>query len=323
VQRSLIVSGITLKILITGAAGNLGSILARHLIAQNIGPLRLMVFRRDVPDDLKVPRRTEIVLADLGKRETLAAAVEGIDVIVHFAGVLFKAIPERFLPTTNTEYFRNLIDVAKEHHVAKIILISFPHVEGPTSFECPARGRLDGNPISWHARTRLEEEKYLFANVPTPISLRVGMVYGRGILMIDAARWLAKRRLLGVWPQPTQIHLISREDFCSACNAAIANERASGIYHVGDEGRITLQEFLALACRQWGTAPPRLMPLPLIYAAARFCELYSELTGSASPLTRDFIDIGRVSYYGDTSRTRAELLPSLKYRTIHEGVTTL
>jgi nucleoside-diphosphate-sugar epimerase len=312
-----------MTILITGAAGNLGSLFARHLLAQEVGLLRLMVFRRDVPADLKVAGRTEIVRADLAKRESLTAAVKGVDVIVHFAGVLFKANPELFLSTTNTEYFKNLIDIANENGVRKIILISFPHVEGPTSIEKPARGSLDGTPISVHAKTRLEEERYLFANVPEPISLRVGMVYGRGILMIEAARWLAKRRLLGVWKERTQIHLISKDDFCAACTAAITNRAASGIYHIGDEGNASLQEFLELACRHWGVGRPWVMPLWLIYTAAELCEFYSKITGSVSPLTRDFIDIGRVPYYGNMERMRKDLLPVLKYRTIADGLSTL
>ncbi|HLX96816.1 MAG TPA: NAD(P)-dependent oxidoreductase [Verrucomicrobiae bacterium] len=312
-----------MKILITGAAGNLGSLLARYLLAQEVGSLRLMVFRRDVPANLKVKGKTEIVRADLLRRESLTAAVKEVDVIVHFAGVLFKANPERFLSTTNTEYFKNLADVAKEKGVRRIILISFPHVEGPTSIDKPAKGRLDGTPISVHAKTRLEEERYLFANATEPISLRVGMVYGRGILMIDAARWLAKRRLLGVWKERTQIQLISKDDFCSACTAAITNRAVSGIYHLGDEGNVSLQEFLELACRQWDFGRPWTMPLWLIYAAAELCELYSRMTGSISPLTRDFIDIGRVSYYGDTERMRKDLLPVLKHPTIAEGLSSL
>jgi len=312
-----------MRVLITGAAGNLGSLFARHLLAQEIGFLRLMVFRRDVPADLKVAGKTEIVRADLAKRESLTAAVKGVDVIVHFAGVLFKAKPERFLNTTNTGYFKNLVDVAKENNVRRIILISFPHVEGPTSIEKPASGRLDGTPISVHAKTRLEEERCLFANVPEPISLRVGMVYGRGILMIEAARWLAKRRLLGVWKERTQIHLISKDDFCAAGTAAITNRAAFGIYHLGDEGNVSLQEFLESACRYWAVSRPWVMPLWLIYLAAELCEFYSKITGSLSPLTRDFIDIGRVPYYGDTARMRKDLLPVLKYRTMADGLTTL
>lgn len=312
-----------MRVLITGATGNLGSLLSRHLLGRSGLTLRLMTHHRDLPVDLKVAGKTEVIQADLADRNSLHAAVSGVDQIIHFAGVLFRANPQRFLPTTNTGYFRNLIDTARLHGVRKVILISFPHVEGPTSFEHPAIGRLDGSPISVHARTRLEEERYLFSTVEQPISLRVGMVYGRGILMIDAARWLASRRLLGVWKHPTEIHLISKIDFCDACAAAIESPSASGIYHVGDEGRVHLQDFLKLACKQWGFPPPWQMPLWLIYSAAALCESYSKISGSLSPLTRDFIDIGRVSYYGDTVRFRKELLPTLKYPTIQDGAHTL
>ena len=168
-----------MRILITGAAGNLGSLLAQYLLSHEVGLLRLMVFRRDVPADLKVAGKTEIVRADLSQQNSLATAVKGVDVIVHFSGVLFKANPEHFLSTTNTSYFKNLVDVAKGNGIRRIILISFPHVEGPTSIEKPAKGRLDGTPISVHAKTRLEEERYLFANAAEPISLRVGMYTAR------------------------------------------------------------------------------------------------------------------------------------------------
>ena len=62
------------------------------------------------------------------------------------------------------------------------------------------------------------------------------------------------------------------------------------------------------------------MPLWLIYLAAEIFEFVSRVFKTKSPLTKDFIDIGRVSYYGDTSRFRAELLPLLKYSNINEGV---
>ena len=199
-------------------------------------------------------------------------------------------------------------------------MISFPHVEGPTSRKDPATGRLDGNPVSVHAETRLEEEKHLFKEIDNPVSLRVGMVYGKGILMIDAAKWFAKRRILGVWKERTEIHLISKTDFCRAVVAAIRADSAIGIYHVGDEGKDTLQSFLDLACDLWGCRKPWRMPLWLIYLAANLFELISKVFGTKSPLTKDFIDIGRVSYYGDTSRFRTELLPVLKYRNIYEGI---
>ena len=312
-----------MKVFVSGAAGKLGLLLTRYLLEHTDVALRLMVHRRPLPAAVAGHPRVEVLHADLGNLATIRGRCAGCDTLVHFAGVLFKARPAEFLPTTNTGYFRNLVEAAVADGVKKIVLVSFPQVEGPTTYDRPATGRLDGSPISIHAATRLEEERLVMKNASQPVVLRAGMVYGRGMLMVDAARWLARKRLLGVWREPTPIHLISREDFCAAATSAILNADARGIYHLGDEGRITLQEFLDTACEQWACAPPWRMPLWMIYSAATAFELFSLIFRVAAPLTRDLIDIGRVPYYGDTARTRRELLPKLRYSTLREGLKTL
>lgn len=313
-------------ILITGAAGNLGSLLARHLIPGG-HPLRLMYHRKPLPADIANACNVSGVRADLADPRTLPLAVNGVDVAVHFAGVLFAPRPERFLPETNTGWFSNLLTAALEARVGRVILISFPHVEGPTSVEQPARGRLDREPISVHAQTRLQEERLLLdrtrETATTPIVLRLGMVYGRGVLMIEAARWLARRRLLCVWREPTLFQLLSVADYLRAVEAAIFTPGVRGIYHVGDEQPVTLQHFLDEACRVWGYARPWRVPLGLIHAAAVACEAFALIAGTRSPLTRDFIRIGRVSHWGDTGRTREELLAELRFPTLESGLSTL
>lgn len=313
-------------ILITGAAGNLGGLLSRHLVA---GPhsLRLMYHRTPLPGDLAGAPHVQAVRADLADPGTLPAAVDRVDVVVHFAGVLFRPRPERFLPETNTRWFSNLLAAALDARVGRVILISFPHVEGPTSVEQPATGRLDREPISVHAKTRLEEERLLLERTrgtsTTPVVLRLGMVYGRGILMVDAARWLACRRLLCVWPDPTWFQLLSMADYLRAVEAAIVKPDATGIYHVGDDQPVTLQHFLDEACRVWGCPRPRRVPFWLVYATAACCEAFALIAGTRSPLTRDFVRLGRVSHWGDTRRARAELIPELRYPTLEAGLSTL
>jgi len=267
------------------------------------------------------------VQADLADPGTLPAAVADAGSVVHFAGVLFAPRPERFLPTTNTVYFSNLLSAALAAGVGRVILISFPHVEGPTSVEQPATGRLDRRPISVHASTRLEEERLLLSRTrgtaTTPIVLRLGMVYGRGILMIEAARWLAKHRLLAVWREPTLMHMLSTEDFLRATEAAIVQPGIEGIYHVGDDQPVTLQQFLDEACRVWGYRRPLRVPVWLVYLSAAMCELGAAIAGTRAPFTRDFIRIGRVSHWGDTARARRELIPTLAYPTLQSGLSTL
>jgi len=144
-----------INVLITGAAGNLGSLLSRFIL-ENEEDLNLILMQHQtkVAKDISENPSVSVKEADLSKAETLYECLDDVDVIVHFAGVLFKANPEKFLPETNTQYFKNLAEVAKKRNIKKIILISFPHVEGSTSRNNPATGKLDGSPVSVHARTR-------------------------------------------------------------------------------------------------------------------------------------------------------------------------
>jgi len=312
-----------MKVAITGAAGNLGSLLAYGMRDLDVN-LNLMIHRKDVDKELKERSNIHVFPVDLAISETLADALYGVDTIVHFAGILFKANPEKFLPVTNTLYFKNLLDMAIQQKVKRIILISFPHVEGECTPEKPAEGILEGKPESMHARTRLEEEKLLFKYEKKygfeAVSLRVGMVYGRGILMIDAAQWFARHWLLGIWRKPTYIHLISKTDFIASTIAAAMKPNIRGIYHIGDEGIQTLQQFLDDITVYRKYKKPWRMPVWMIMTAARCFECFSGIFGTQSPLTVDFIKIGMVSYYGDTKRMREELLPELKYKTYQEGL---
>ncbi|MDR2909894.1 MAG: NAD(P)H-binding protein [Bacteroidales bacterium] len=310
-------------ILITGAAGNLGGLLANHLQGRN---LHLLTHKKEAAETLQNRPNIQIFKADLEKKETLYPALKGVSAVVHFAGVLFKARPEKFLPVTNTFYFNNLLDAAIKAGVRRIILISFPHVEGETTPQNPAVGRLDGKPVSIHATTRLQEEKDLFRKCAEAgveaVSLRVGMVYGRGILMMDAAEWFGRHYLLGIWKKPIYIHLISKDDFLSATTAAIDKADIQGIYHIGDDGIQTLQEFFDKVALYKRYHKPWRMPGWMIMAAAQLFEWFSSIFGTRSPLTKDFVTIGKVSYYGDTERMKKDLLPEVKYKTFKEGLET-
>ena len=312
-----------MKILITGAAGNLGSNLARYLTGSGHA-LRLLIHRKNLPFDISAFPNVSVYRADLEDPGTLAEPCRDADCVVHFAGILFAPRPEKFLPKTNVEYVRNIVNVSLANGVRKFILISFPHVEGESTPENPAKGLLDGNPTSVHAKTRLAAEKYLFeacnGKNMVPVSLRAGMVYGRGVLMVDAARWLLKHHLLAVWRQPTWNHLLALPDFHACVKAAIENENISGIYNLADDQPLTLQEFLDAAAAHWGFRKPWRCPKWSFYAAAWCCEAFAIIFRTASPLTRDFIKIGMASSVADTTRMKKELLPKLTYPSLKDGM---
>lgn len=315
-----------MKILITGAAGNLGSMLALHLLPSKHS-LHLLIHHRALPFRASDHPNAVVFRGDLGEPDSIYAACRGVDCIVHFAGVLFAPHPERFLPITNLEYVKNLVAVAQESRVRKIILISFPHVEGETSPQHPATGRLDGRPDSVHAQTRLAAEQHIFQQAAeggfVAVALRPGMIYGRGVLMIEAARWLLARRLLGVWEGPTWIHLLALPDFLACTVAAIEGLQVSGIYNLGDDDPTTLQAFLEAFADHLGYARPWRAPRWLFPIAGGLTEFGAWLLGKPAPLTRDFIRIGMASYVSNTERMKAELLPKLTYPNLQSGLELL
>ncbi|HEY6193340.1 MAG TPA: NAD-dependent epimerase/dehydratase family protein [Bacteroidota bacterium] len=313
-------------ILITGAAGNLGTQLTRYLIPSG-DALRLLVHRKEpAPEILSSPNVT-VLKGNLADREFLMKACEGVDCIVHLAGVLFKPRPERFLPVTNTLYVKNLVDAALRTAVRRIILVSFPHVEGETTPAVPARGVLNASPNAIHSRTRLDAEKYLFeASMGTrmeAVVLRAGVIYGKNIKLIEAARSLLRKRMLAIWKTPTWLHLLAIQDFLKALDIAIRAEGIAGIYNVCDDEPVVLQDFLDRLADHWGYPKPPRMPDFVFYWAAAWCQTGALIFRTSAPLTRDIVTMGMTSVVADTSRMKKELLPALSFPTFREGIAVI
>jgi uronate dehydrogenase len=112
------------RVLITGAAGAIGSVI-RQGIAGRYEHVRLMDIRPigDIRAD------ESFVLADLLDAARLDEAVKGIDSIVHLAGVPREAEWEKILPN-NIAGTYNLFEAARKADVRRILFASSNHVIG-------------------------------------------------------------------------------------------------------------------------------------------------------------------------------------------------
>jgi nucleoside-diphosphate-sugar epimerase len=243
---------------------------------------------------------------------------------VYVAGVLFKPRPQTFLHRTNTIYVRNIVDAAIKAEVARFILISFPHIEEETTPDSPALGRLDVHPKSIHAQTRLEAEKYLFVackgNLMKPVVLRAGVIYGRDMKLIQAARKLMRYGMFAVWRKPTWIHLLALPDFLGCVEIAIERDALHGVYNICDDSPVLLQEFLDALAIHWGYRRPLRLPGFSFDWAATLCEFIATILHAKTPLTRDMIGMAMTSVVADTSRMKRELQLELLYPNFGKGL---
>ena len=173
-----------MKILVTGATGKVGSRLSKRL-AERGARVRALVRDRARAADL-CGDRIELADGDLLELDSLAAAVRGVDVVVHCAAFFRGATPEQ-AHEVNDLGTQHLAGAARDAGVKRFIFTSTGLVYGDKggrlASEDDACAPAPGYPASKLAAERfLLELKGLDARV-----LRLPFVYGDGDRHIEEA----------------------------------------------------------------------------------------------------------------------------------------
>ncbi len=137
-----------MKLLVTGGAGYIGSIVAQHLLEGDHEVVILDNLRQGHRE--AVPPEAKLVVADLLDREVLGAAVEeGFDAVLHFAALALVGEsgthPERYY-RTNVTGTLNLLEAMLAADVTRLVFSS----------TCAVYGQPDEVPISESAPTKPE-----------------------------------------------------------------------------------------------------------------------------------------------------------------------
>lgn len=112
------------KLLLTGAAGGLGTALRERLKA-NCNVLRLS----DKVGFGAAQAREEVMLADLADADAVSAMVQGVDAIVHLGGISVEG-PFQPILQANIVGAYNLYEAARKHGVKRVVFASSNHVTG-------------------------------------------------------------------------------------------------------------------------------------------------------------------------------------------------
>jgi UDP-glucose 4-epimerase len=134
------------KLLVTGGAGYIGSIVAKQLLGQGHGVVVLDNLERGHRE--AVPAGTELIVADLLDQAAVNDVVaHGFDGVLHFAALALVAEsvshPERYY-RTNVTGTLNLLEAMRDAGVARMVFSS----------TCAVYGQPDEVPIAEDARMR-------------------------------------------------------------------------------------------------------------------------------------------------------------------------
>jgi UDP-glucose 4-epimerase len=166
-----------MKILVTGATGKVGSRLAKRLV-QRGDQVRALV--RDPTRAAHLSEaRIELVEGDLLAVDSLAAAVRGVDAVVHCAAFFRGATPEQ-AHAVNDLGTQHLASAARAASVKRFIFTSTGLVYGPNGGR-PAREDDPCAPMDGYPASKLAAERFLLALEGLDVRvLRLPFVYGDG-----------------------------------------------------------------------------------------------------------------------------------------------
>jgi nucleoside-diphosphate-sugar epimerase len=173
------------KVLVTGGAGYVGSILVPKLLKKGYGVVVLdTLFFTDIGlKSVKGDPKLKIIEGDIRNTETLKAAVQGADAVIHLAGISndpSSDLNPQMTIEVNHDATVNLIKIAKENGVKRFINVSTSSVYGIK--ETPnVTEDLPLEPLTVYSKTKADSEPFVIkANDKnfTAVNIRPATVCG-------------------------------------------------------------------------------------------------------------------------------------------------
>jgi nucleoside-diphosphate-sugar epimerase len=107
-----------MRVLVTGATGFVGLNLLAALADTDHEPVAMV---RPASSTARLPDGVDTIEADLADADSLAAALEGIEAVVHLAAAVYDA---ETMARTNTEGTERLVDAAADAGIARFVFLS-------------------------------------------------------------------------------------------------------------------------------------------------------------------------------------------------------
>jgi len=301
-------------VLITGATGFTGGLLAHHLLSR--GHLVRGLVRKSSAHRAQALASAglDVAIGDLTDSASLREACRGVEVVYHIAATYREAgqADSSYL-AVNVGGTQNLLRSALEQGVRRFVHCStggvHGHVERPPATEdaplAPGdvyqRSKLDGE----RAARDFGRQHPIDVVIVRPIG-----IYGPGDLrFLKMFRGLARGRFPMLGTGRVFYHLTYIDDLVEGFRLCGEQQEAAGqTFLLAGPEYTTLEELVARVAQAVGGRPPWIhWPVWPVWAAGALCELICIPLGVEPPLYRRRVDFYRKSRAFDITRARQVL----------------
>lgn len=291
------------RYLITGASGFIGGHLAERLAGDG-HQLRCLV-RETSNLDVLEPLGAELVFGSITDRAAVESATEGVDVIMHLAGMTSARRFQRMLEVNRNGSWQVAAACAAQARPPVLVVVSSIAAAGPISRGEVRNEQQRPSPISNYGTSKRAGEiavEHFVDRVPTTI-VRPGVVFGpRNVDFFPVFYSISTSRLhpvLGL--APPRISLIHVEDLVEILvRAATRGERVDPAGETPGSGKgyyfgvcaeypdyARLGKMLKHLLREDGRGIPFFLPSPLSWLVGGLTQLVASLRGTSITLNLD------------------------------------
>jgi nucleoside-diphosphate-sugar epimerase len=304
-----------MRIVITGATGNVGTALLRVLTEDSAESHELVgISRRPGPAEppYQAVEWVRADLADPAATEVLTAAFAGADAVVHLAWLIQPSYDRELLRRTNQDGTARVIEAVRRAEVPHLVHFSSVGVYSPRRNTEPVSEDHPhgGVPGSRYSEDKAAAERLLdeFEESAGESSITVTRMRPGVILQAAAASEIARyflpklvplrlvrQSLLRLVPLPAAFHLqfVHAEDVARAVQLVL-RQRAGGAFNVATEPVVDRNSWRAMF---GGVAPP--VPVPVLRSL-----VHAGWVARLQPVDPGWIDLAANAPVLSTSRIR-------------------
>lgn len=291
-------------ILITGGSGFIGSHLVEALCARS-EPVRCLIRR-----ECRLPAGVEAARGDLVSCTGLDRALQGVDTVMHLAGVT-KALSAEEYDAGNVRATRNLAEaVRKTGRGIRFVHVGSLAAIGPSLDNKAVSEDDEPHPLTHYGRSKLEGERIARALLPDCVVVRPPVVYGpRDTDVFELLKSISRGFAVEISGGDRRAQVIYVKDLVEGMLAARLPQAAGRSYFLAHPKAVSWGELRDVAARIMKKRPRVLkIPAALALAVGTVAETWSKVTRKPGIISREKVKEALCpAWTCQTGRAREEL----------------